>query len=56
MLRLACGRAGDTDGVHFELLVDLHGDGQHELVELSALCGPGDKGEPVITVMLEGED
>ena len=25
-------------------------------VKLWALCGPGDEGEPVITVMLEGED
>lgn len=26
------------------------------LVELKALCGPGDDGEPVITIMLPGED
>ena len=26
------------------------------LVKLWARCGPGDNGEPVITVMLEGED
>ncbi|MBE7465420.1 MAG: hypothetical protein HS116_18235 [Planctomycetes bacterium] len=25
-------------------------------VSLWALCGPGDEGEPVITIMLEGED
>ena len=28
----------------------------HQDVKLWALCGPGDEGEPVITVMLEGED
>jgi hypothetical protein len=26
------------------------------LVRLKALCGPGDDGEPVITVMMPGED
>jgi hypothetical protein len=26
------------------------------LVELRAVCGPGDQGEPVITVMLPEED
>lgn len=26
------------------------------LLELKAVCGPGDEGEPVITVMLPGED
>jgi hypothetical protein len=26
------------------------------LVRLKALCGPGDDGEPVITVMVLGED
>jgi hypothetical protein len=26
------------------------------LVRLKAVCGPGDQGEPVITVMLPGED
>jgi hypothetical protein len=25
-------------------------------VNLRSLCGPGDDGEPVITIMLEGED
>ena len=29
---------------------------KHVEVKLWALCGPGDEGEPVITVMLEGED
>jgi hypothetical protein len=26
------------------------------LVRLKALCGPGDQGEPVVTVMLPDED
>jgi hypothetical protein len=32
-----------------------HGDGQHALVRLWALCGPGDDACPVITFMLAGE-
>ena len=28
----------------------------HRVVELKAMCGPGDRGEPVITVMLPHED
>ena len=56
MLKLACGRAGSTDRVNFQVLVDVQGDGQHELVKLWAQCGPGDDARPVITIMLEGED
>jgi hypothetical protein len=29
---------------------------KHETVTLKAICGPGDQGEPVITVMLPNED
>ncbi len=56
MLRLASARASNTDRVHFQVLVDVHGDGRRELVKLWALCGPGDDALPVITIMLEGED
>ena len=56
MLRLACGRASNTDRVHFQVLVDVEGDGHRELVKLWAHCGPGDDAKPVITIMLEGED
>ena len=56
MLKVACGRAGSTDRVHFQVLVDVQGDGQHTLVKLWAQCGPGDDARPVITIMLEGED
>jgi hypothetical protein len=31
-------------------------EGTPPLVQLKALCGPGDDGEPVITVMLPDED
>ncbi|SPE52864.1 hypothetical protein SBV1_160020 [Verrucomicrobia bacterium] len=29
---------------------------RHNEIKLWSLCGPGDDGEPVITIMLEGED
>jgi hypothetical protein len=29
---------------------------QRRLVTLKAMCGPGDQGEPVITIMLPEED
>jgi hypothetical protein len=56
MLRAASGQARSSDRVHFQVLVDVHGDGRHEVVNLWALCGPGDDARPVITIMLEGED
>jgi len=56
MLRTACGQANNDDRVHFQVLVDVNGDGDHEGVHLWALCGPGDDAKPVITIMLEGED
>ena len=46
-LRAASRRLSQpSDRVHFEV----------RGVRLWALCGPGDEGEPVITIMLEGED
>jgi hypothetical protein len=56
MLRTASQRAGGTDRVHFQVAVDVEGDGHRDVVKLWALCGPGDDARPVITVMLEGED
>lgn len=56
MLRSAIGQAGKSDRVHFQVLVDVNGNGHREMVRLWALCGPGDNAEPVITVMLKGED
>jgi hypothetical protein len=56
MLRLASNQASGTDRVHFQVLVDVRGDGRHAQVKLWALCGPGDDASPVITMMLEGED
>jgi hypothetical protein len=56
MLRAASGKAANSDRVHFQVLVDVHGDGRRKVVHLWALCGPGDDAQPVITIMLEGED
>jgi hypothetical protein len=56
MLRVASRKAANSDRVHFQVLVDVHGDGRRETVSLWALCGPGDDAQPVITIMLEGED
>ena len=52
----AANRRGDTDRVHFKVSVDEHGDGKHKTVCLWCQIGPGDSGEPVLTLMLEGED
>ncbi len=50
------GLPDGEDRVNFSVDVDTHGDGRHTTVKLWCLCGPGDDGEAVLTVMLEGED
>jgi hypothetical protein len=51
-------RQGQSDGeVRFALQVrNDNREGTPPLVRLKALCGPGDQGEPVLTVMLPQED
>jgi hypothetical protein len=44
------------DRVFFKVDVDVKGDGKHKTVSLWCLCGPGDDGEAVLTIMMEGED
>ena len=44
-----------SDRVHFKVSV-LGLDNRRKTVNLWALIGPGDAGEPVMTIMLEGED
>ena len=51
LLRIACDQS-NADRVHFQVLVDVQGDGRHETVKLWALCGPGDDAKPTITIML----
>jgi hypothetical protein len=57
LLRVAIGRGGGGPEVRFG--VHVRNDNQERtppLVRLKALCGPGDNGEPVFTVMLPEED
>ena len=55
MLHMAIKQQGmDGDMIHYQLLATK--DGRKHKVELKAICGPGDQGEPVITVMLPEED
>ena len=57
VLRTSIRRApAGTDHVNFKVAVDVNGDGKHQTVALWVLIGPGDEGEPVLTVMFEGED
>ena len=52
----AASRRGDADRVHFAVDVDANGDGRHKTVKLWCQIGPGDNGEPVLTIMLPEED
>lgn len=58
MLRIVIQRSGQhTDTALMELHVrNDNRQGEPPLVSLKAVCGPGDQGEPVITVMLPEED
>jgi hypothetical protein len=56
MLRLAIGRSDGGPEVRFGVHVRNHNrDRTPALVRLKAVCGPGDGGEPVVTVMLPDE-
>jgi hypothetical protein len=57
LLRLAIHGAGSGPEVRFGVHVrDDNREGTPPLVRLKAVCGPGDEGEPVITVMMPVED
>ena len=56
ILRHAIRGAVRTDEVHFEPLFVLQPGRQPEGSRMWAKCGPGDAGEPTITVMLPHED
>lgn len=57
MLRHAIhSTSGATSEVRFQVLVRNTRKGPPRLVTLKSLCGAGDDGEPVITIMLPGED
>jgi len=48
--------SSDRDTVFFKVLFVLTPGCLPEPVELKAICGPGDSGEPVLTVLLPHED
>ncbi len=57
LLRLAVARGGGGAEVRFG--VEVRNDNRERtppLVRLKAVCGPGDRGEPVLTVMLPDEE
>jgi hypothetical protein len=58
MLRWAIrGSKGDLCEIRFVLHVrNDNREGTPPLVRLKALCGPGDEGEPVVTIMMPDED
>lgn len=47
---------GSGSAITFKVLVQNSDDAPASPIELNAVCGPGDNAEPVITVMLPGED
>lgn len=55
VLRYEARRAGETSLLLFEVLISKGGRPPRP-VRLKAHCGPGDNGEPVLTVMLSDED
>lgn len=58
MLRVAIKRSTGGDRVDFELVVRNHNGRMsgRDLVKLYSICGPGDSGEPAITIMQPNED
>jgi hypothetical protein len=54
--RAAKRAASDTDRVAFEVAYLLEPGKEPETVALEMVCGPGDDWEPVVTIMLQGED
>jgi hypothetical protein len=56
VLRYAIKAASSTDRISFSVLFQMASDAEPEPVDLLAVCGPGDFGEPVITIMLPSDD
>ena len=55
MLYVAIRRSQGGDRLLYEVIF-LNSKQQHETVKLKAICGPGDDGEPVLTILLPNED
>jgi hypothetical protein len=56
VLRYAIKSASATDALSFTVLFAQASDATPVSVDLLAVCGPGDSGEPVITIMLPSDD
>lgn len=54
VMRYIAAAHRDSDRFNFEVRV--WNGKRHEVVHLWCLIGPGDTGEPVLTIMLQGED
>ena len=55
MLRAAIRASKGGEEIRYSVLVR-NDNRRPRMVELKAICGPGDEGEPVITIMLPDED
>ena len=55
LARVCAALHGDQDRIHFEVLF-LMAPGWRRRVEVVAVIGPGDRGEPVLTIMLPGDE
>ncbi|MEN6442041.1 MAG: DUF6573 family protein [Syntrophobacter sp.] len=56
VLRYAIKASPATDRITFTVLFAQAPDAKPEPVELLAVCGPGDSGEPVITIMTPSDE
>jgi len=56
VLRFAAAIHPNNDTILFEVLFILTPGCSPESVSLKAICGPGDEGEPVLTILLPLED
>jgi hypothetical protein len=56
VLHFEIRRAKNTDTVYFSPLFNTKHHAEPKTCQLWSKCGPGDNGEPVITIMLINED
>jgi hypothetical protein len=56
VLRFAIARARNADTILFTVLFLMSPGATPVPIDLKAICGPGDDGEPVLTIMLPDED
>lgn len=56
VLKFAIAKARDTDTILFTVLFLMSSGSTQVPIDLKAVCGPGDDGEPVLTIMLPDED